>query len=107
VSSCKKFAFWQIEIYNRMGIYYWLTDKQRKAMKWWSKAIKVGEHLEARLELSRTYSEVGKRLLEPKSKYKSLNEVKAKEYLYRARTMFEDMDLQMDLDELDKIAAAN
>jgi len=106
VSSSKIDVFWQIEIYNRMGIYYWLINKQRKALKWWNKSIKTGEHLEARLELSRTYREVGKRLLEPKSRYESLNDIKAKDYLEKARAMFEDMDLQVDLDELDRIVSA-
>jgi len=46
---------------------------------------------------------VGKRLLEPKSKYKELDAIKAEEYLEKARTMFEEMNLQWDLQELDKL----
>jgi hypothetical protein len=34
-----------------------------------------------------------------------LNGITAKEYLEKARTMFHEMDLQWDMDELDKIAA--
>jgi hypothetical protein len=49
--------------------------------------------------------EIGKRFLEDKSKYKELNGISAKEYLEKARTMFQDMDLQWDLDELDKVLA--
>ena len=56
-----------------------------------------------RLELSRTYFEVGKRLLEPKSKYKELDGIKAWDYLEKAGMMFEMMDLQWDLDELEKL----
>jgi hypothetical protein len=56
--------------------------------------------------LSRTYFEVGKRLLEPNSKYKELNGITADEYLEKARTLFVEMDLQWDLDELDKLMAA-
>jgi len=48
--------------------------------------------------------EIGKRFLVEKSKYKKLNKISAKEYLKKARTMFQEMDLQWDLDELDKIA---
>jgi hypothetical protein len=55
------------------------------------------------LELSRTYFEVGKRLLEPTSKYKDLDGIKVWDYLEKARVMFEEMDLQWDLDELEKI----
>ena len=78
-------------------------EKQGKALKWWDKAIKEGERLGARPDLSRTYFEVGKRLLEPQSKYKKLNGIDAKGYLEKARVMFEEMGLEHDLDELDRI----
>jgi tetratricopeptide (TPR) repeat protein len=98
-----KWAFIKTEALNKMGIYYWLIGKQRKAMRWWRKAIAEGQRLNNRPELSRTYFEVGKRLIEPTSKYKELDGIKAEEYLDKARTMFEDMDLQWDLDELEKL----
>ena len=50
--------------------------------------------------------EIGKRFSEEKSKYKELNRITAHEYLQKARTMFQEMDLQWDLDELDKILAS-
>ncbi len=86
-----------------MGRYYWLINKQKKALKWWTKSIKFGEKSGGKLELSRTFMEVGKRLLEEKSKYKELNGITAKEYLKKAKVMFEEMDLQWDLAELEKI----
>ena len=49
--------------------------------------------------------EIGKRFLEEKSKYKELKGVSTEVYLEKARTMFKEMDLQWDLDELDKIAS--
>ena len=96
-----------IKVLRLMGEYYWLIGKQKKALKWWDKAIKTGEAIGARPDLSRTYFEVGKSLLEPNSKYKELNGITAEEYLEKARTMFVEMDLQWDLDELDKIVASN
>ena len=96
-------AYIKTEALKQMGIYYWLIDKQRKAMKWWRKSIQEGQRLNYRVELSRTYYEVGKRLLEPKSKYKELDRIKAEEYLEKARVMFVEMDLQWDLDELEKL----
>ena len=105
VKNSQKVAFDRIEDYKLMGVYYWLINKQKKALKWWGKSIEAGERLEGRLELSRTYFEVGKSLLEPNSKYKELNGITAEEYLEKARAMFEDMDLQWDLDELDKVMA--
>ena len=98
-----KFAFIKTEALKLMGVYYWVIGKQRKAMKWWRKSIQEGQRLNDRLELSRTYFEVGKRMLEPKSKYKELDGIKAWDYLKKARVMFEEMDLQWDLDELEKL----
>ena len=103
VKTSRKEAFTKTETYKLMGVYYWLIGKQRKALKWWRKSIFAGERLNARLELSRTYFEVGKRLLEPGSKHKSLNGMEAEEYLEKARTMFEEMDLRWDLEQLDRI----
>jgi hypothetical protein len=48
---------------------------------------------------------IGKRFLEEKSKYKELNGISAKEYLEKARAMFQEMDLQWDLDEPKKLAS--
>ena len=86
-----------------MADYYWLIGKQKMSFKWYSKSIKEGERLGARPELSRTYMEVGKRLMEPGSKYKLLNGITAEEYLEKARVMFEEMDLQWDLEQLEKV----
>jgi tetratricopeptide (TPR) repeat protein len=99
----RKVAQHRTESYKLTGMYYWLINKQKKALKSWRKAIEEGEHLGARLELSRAYFEVGKRLLEARSKYKMLNGIKAQEYLGKARVLFEEMDLQWDLDELDRM----
>jgi tetratricopeptide (TPR) repeat protein len=85
------------------GVYYWLINKQKKALNWWHKAIEEGEHLGARVELARAYFEIGKRLLEPKSKYGMLDGIRADDYLHRARLLFEEMDLQWDLDELNRV----
>ena len=47
--------------------------------------------------------EVGKRLLEPHSKYKELNGITAKEYLDKAETLFKEMDLEWDLEQLERV----
>jgi hypothetical protein len=106
-THARRYAVGRTEFLRLMGTYYWLIGKKKKALNWWNKSIQEGERLGARLELSRTYMEVGKRLLEPDSKYKELNGIGAEEYLNKARTMFQDMDLQWDLDELEKVSAAN
>jgi tetratricopeptide (TPR) repeat protein len=93
----------RIESYKLTGKYYWLIKKQKKALMWWRRAIEEGEQRGARLELSRAYFEIGKRLLEPESKYKMLNGITAEEYLEKAKVLFEEMDLQWDLDELSRV----
>ena len=85
------------------GTYYWLINEKKKALKWWHEAIEEGERLGARLDLSRVYFEVGRRLLESKNSHGGLDGVKAKEYLEKARALFEEMDLQWDLDELNRV----
>ncbi|MFC1863513.1 adenylate/guanylate cyclase domain-containing protein [Thermodesulfobacteriota bacterium] len=107
LKNATKYAPYRTKVLRLMGQYYWLIGKQGKAVKWWNKAIQEGENLGARVDLSQTYFEVGKHLLDRHSKYKELNGISADGYLEKARTMFQEMDLKWDLDELDKIAAAN
>jgi hypothetical protein len=99
----RKAAQHRTESYKLIGVYYWLIEEQKKALKWWDRSIKEAEHLGARLGLSRTYFEVGKRLLEAKSKYKRVNGIEAEEYLERAKVLFEEMELQWDLNELSRL----
>ena len=92
------------EALRLVGLYYWLIDNQSKGVKWWKRSIEEGNQLGLRPDLARTYMEIGIRFLEKKSKYKELNGISAKEYLEKARTMFKEMDLQWDLDELEKFS---
>ena len=106
VKNARKVAGDRTEIYKWMGVYYLLIDKQKKALSWWTKSIAEGERLDAKLELSRTYFEVGKCLLEPHSKYKGLNGISAEKYLEKARVLFEEMELEWDLAELEKVVGS-
>lgn len=102
LKNSKNFAGDRIEIYRLFGRYYWLINKQKKAIKWWEKSIIFGDESCGRLELSRTYFEAGKRLSEKKSKFRELNNITSNEYLSKAKAMFEVMDLEWDLEELRK-----
>jgi len=102
-----KWVWDKTEAFRLRGTYYMLIGKQRKARKWWIKSIAEGERLGAHLELSRTFFNIGKWLLEEKSKYKELNGISAKEYLEKARAMFEEMNFQRDIDELDRVLISN
>jgi tetratricopeptide (TPR) repeat protein len=107
MNAAKKAVYHLPEALRLIGIYYWLTGNQGRAFAWFKRSIKEGVRLGARLELSRTYMEVGKRLMEPMSKYRELNGLGAEDYLNKSRIMFEDMGLQWDLDELEKVCAPN
>jgi tetratricopeptide (TPR) repeat protein len=107
IGNSRKYAPYRTKILRLMGLYYWLINKQNKAVKCWKKAIEEGEKLGTRPDLARTYMEIGKRFLEEKSIYKDLNGISASKYLEKARTMFQEMDLQWDLDEFDKIAVSS
>lgn len=56
--------------------------------------------LGAKMDLSLTYFEVGKRMLEPDSKHNELNGIDAEGYLEKARILFEEMGLERDLEDL-------
>ena len=43
--------------------------------------------------------------MEPESKHKELNGIEAEAYLDKAGELFEEMGLERDLDELDRIVA--
>ena len=64
-----------------------------------------GERLGVRPNLSSTYFEVGKRLLKPDSKYKQINGIDANGYLERVGKLFEEMGLERDLDDLERLKA--
>jgi len=87
-----------------VGRYHWLIGQQNKAVRLWKRAMEDGMQLGQLPDLARTHMEIGSRLLEKQSKYKELNSIGAKEYLEKARMMFALLDMQWDLDELDKIS---
>ena len=107
LKTALKYAPGRTEVFKLMGLYYWLLDKQKKALKWWEKSIETGERLSARPELARTYMEVGKRLSSKKSKYDQLNDISSEEYLDKAEALFKKMELAWDLEELEKLRLIN
>ena len=80
-----------------------LSGEWINAFKWFDKSIKEGERLGARSDLSRTHFEVGKRMLEPQSKYKQLNGIDPNGYLEKAGILFEEMGLDRDLEDLERV----
>jgi class 3 adenylate cyclase/tetratricopeptide (TPR) repeat protein len=103
----KKSNLDRVEVRRHLGTFHWLTGKKRDALKWWRLSIETGEAFNMKPELSRTYFEIGKRLSEPNSPYQELNGISAAEYLNKAKTMFEEMDLQWDLEQLEHVVAGH
>jgi class 3 adenylate cyclase/tetratricopeptide (TPR) repeat protein len=103
----KKFNLDRVEAMRHMGTFNWLTGKKHDALKWWRLSVETGEAFKMKPELSRTYFEIGKRLSEPNSPYRELNGIGAAEYLNKAKTMFEEMDLQWDLEQLEHAVAGH
>jgi tetratricopeptide (TPR) repeat protein len=93
----------QTETFRFMGVYCWLERRQKRALAWWARSIKVGEQLGARPELARTFMEIGGRLLEKDSRFCKLDGIPAEEYIKKAKILFEDMALVWDMEELEKI----
>jgi hypothetical protein len=96
-----------VEVLRHMGTFHWLAGKRDAALKWWRLSVETGEAFNMKPELSRTYFEIGKRLSEPNSPYQELYGVSAAEYLNKAKIMFEEMDLQWDLEQLEHVAAGH
>lgn len=104
------------ETLRLVGTCHWLTGRPGRALKSWKESIECGERLNARLELSRTYLETGKRCSVPlrgsgRAAGISPETVKRKigltpaECLDRAETLFGEMGLERDLEELRAVRA--
>jgi tetratricopeptide (TPR) repeat protein len=107
IKASKKFKRDRVEVLRLLGTRSWLLSKRNKALKWWAASVETGERLKMMLDLSRTYFEIGKRLSERNSPYRELNGISAAEYLNKAKTIFEEMDLQWDLEQLENLIAGH
>jgi hypothetical protein len=90
------------EAYLLRTRFYIIQKKYSRAYKNIQLAVATCEKHQSRLELSRAYFETGKFLSDPNNKYNELNGHNATHYLEKAKTMFEEMDLQWDLEEFRK-----
>jgi len=90
------------EAYRLRAILFSCLSRPQKALRNFDKSIKSAQIFEGNLELSRTYFEVGKFLRDPNNKKERINGMNATEYLKKAKTMFEEMNLEWDLKEYKK-----
>jgi tetratricopeptide (TPR) repeat protein len=105
IRASDKMAMYNCECLMFQGCFYWLLDDQKVALEWWQEALHKADRLGAKPDWARIYMEIGKRLSEDRSKYKELNGITAEKYLEMARTMFEQLDLKWDLDEVDRVVS--
>jgi serine/threonine protein kinase len=103
IKNAKKYAANKTEVFRYRGVYYWLVRKQKKAVKWWGKSINVGRELKALPELARTYMEIGKRLMEKKSKFNEIENKDYKWYLNESEKIFKKLNLEWDIEEISKL----
>jgi len=99
----RKCARYRVESFRLAGRYYWLVNRKKKALQWWTLGIQEGERLGARLQLSRVYLEAGKHLLEAEKNQPSLNMLDGPTCLQRAGILFHEMNLQRDLADLNHL----
>jgi class 3 adenylate cyclase/tetratricopeptide (TPR) repeat protein len=99
--NARNYAPNKTEVYRLRGVYNWLINKQHKAVFWWRKSIKIGEELGAKVELARTFGEIGRRLKEKKSRFQALEGASPETYLEKAKTLFEHLDLKWDMEQID------
>ncbi len=107
IRATQKAVYNSVEAYRYLGIYYWITNKQKKALKYWGKSIIIGENAGTKPELARTYFEVGQRLSEKTSGYQAFKGIKAEDYLEKARVLFQDLDLKWDLEKLTQFMSSS
>jgi class 3 adenylate cyclase/tetratricopeptide (TPR) repeat protein len=105
IAKSKKLIANLPEAYLSRARFYFAQKKYSNAFKNIQLAIATCEKYNSRLELSRVWFEAGKFLSDPKTKQKQLNGISAGEYLEEARTMFEEMDLQWDLEEWNRFTS--
>ncbi len=102
IAKSKKLIANLPEAYLLRARFYFVQKKYSNAFKNIQLALTTCEKYQSRLELSRACFETGKFLSDPNNKYKELNGQPAGYYLEKAKVMFEEMDLQWDLEEYGK-----
>jgi len=102
----KKAAQHRTEAFRLKAVYLWLMQKPEIAFKWFQKSVKEGERIGARLELSRTYYEIGKRLLQSEGRYQQMNGMRSGAYLDKAQAIFRALELAWDMEKLLRLRKA-
>ncbi len=103
IKTCWKAALFRTEAYKLMGVYNWLIHDEKNAFKWWHKAISEGESLDARPQIARIHAEMGMRLSAVRGESSEPDGGRAREFIQKAKTMFRDLGLHLELQELNSV----
>jgi len=90
------------EAYRLRAVACRILNKPAGAAKNFKRSIQAGMGYGGNLELSRTYFEAGKFLRDPKNKKERILGMNGTECLLKAKAMFEEMNLQWDLQQYEK-----
>ncbi len=103
IKTCKKASLFRTECCRLFGVYNWLIRDTKSAFKWWLKAISEGERLGALPQLARTYAEMAMRTCAIHDEFSEHYLSRAKDPLQKAKTMFHDLGLDRDLENLNSV----
>ncbi len=101
LANSAKVASHRVEAAKLAGLVDWFGGRRRQAFRHWERGVQIGEQLGAHLDLSRLYAEIGKRLQTASDGAGRPVGASAREYIDRARTMFDAMELEWDIAELE------
>jgi tetratricopeptide (TPR) repeat protein len=90
-----------IESHRIMANSLWMMQEKNRAIKHYLKSIEEAKRVNGKLELSRTYFELGKRM-SSNGFTKKVNDLNGEEYIGKARQLFSEMNLTYDLNELER-----
>ena len=102
LKQAKKIRSNLTEAHRLRAIVFHLLNKPSRALNHFDKSIKAAFPYNGKLELSRTYFEAGKFLRDHKNKKQRINGMNATECLMKAKSMFEEKNLEWDLNEYKK-----
>jgi serine/threonine protein kinase/tetratricopeptide (TPR) repeat protein len=89
----RKAAYEKVENYRLFGTYYWIIQRQGKALKWWDKALRTAEKLGAKIELANTLEEVAERLSQPGSKQTTFKGESPEIFKQRAEALIKEIGI--------------
>ena len=99
--ATKKMAAHRVESLRLVGRYHWLVGNHTKAVSWWIKSIDEGTRIGAKLDLSRSYYELGQRMGGTAFRFKD-STVDGRVFLKKAKKLFEEIGLVWDIQNMNK-----